>query len=166
MRRILSHTSFILLAVAGIAGAQTPATAPDVLTPSRAGRGFVDFGARGTTSEGDAARYERYRDMSDGMFLETATWVRDWKSSLFDFRAEHVGRKDQRYNGAFIQPGNRHPLANVDRQIVQPERTQPVVLLADVADLQDGAHTDRRLPTADPLFTSSRSRRRRFSVRR
>src|SRR5678809_1211312 len=43
--------------------------------------------------------------MSDAMFLETATWVRDWKSSLFDFRAEHVGRKDQRYNGAFIQPG-------------------------------------------------------------
>jgi MtrB/PioB family decaheme-associated outer membrane protein len=105
MRRLLSHTSFILLAVAGTAGAQTPATAPDVLAPSRAGRGFVDFGARGTTSEGDAARYERYRDMSDGMFLETATWVRDWKSSLFDFRAEHVGRKDQRYNGAFIQPG-------------------------------------------------------------
>jgi len=105
MKRLLPHTLLILIAGAGIASAQTPATAPDVLVPSRAGRGFVDFGARGTTSEGDAARYERYRDMSDGMFLETATWVRDWKSSLFDFRAEHVGRQDQRYNGAFNKPG-------------------------------------------------------------
>jgi hypothetical protein len=67
----------------------------------------------GRTSEGDTARYERYRDMSDGMFLETATWVKDWKSSLFDFRAEHVGRKDQRYNGAFIQPGTREGLDEV-----------------------------------------------------
>jgi len=105
MRRLLSHTLFILFAGTGAASAQIPATAPDTPTPARAGRGFVDFGARGTTSEGDAARYERYRDMSDGVFLETATWVRNWKTSLFDFRAEHVGRKDQRYNGAFIQPG-------------------------------------------------------------
>ena len=105
MRRLLSLTSFFLIAAAGTAGAQTPVTAPDTPAPTRAGRGFIDFGARGTSSEGDAARYERYRDMSDGMFLETATWVRDWKTSLFDFRAEHVGRKDQRFNGAFIQPG-------------------------------------------------------------
>ena len=105
MKRLLPYTWFILIAVAGTARAQTPVTAPDTPAPTRAGRGFIDFGARGTTSTGDAARYERYRDMSDGMFVETATWVRDWKTSFFDFRAEHVGRNDQRYNGAFIQPG-------------------------------------------------------------
>ena len=87
MKRLLSLTGFMLIAVAGTAGAQTPVTAPDTPAPTRAGRGFIDFGARGTTSTGDAARYERYRDMSDGMFVETATWVRDWKTSLF-----HPGR--------------------------------------------------------------------------
>jgi MtrB/PioB family decaheme-associated outer membrane protein len=109
MRRLLSHTVIILIAFAGAASAQIPAPAQAPATaptaPTTAIRGFVDFGARGTTADGDAARYERYRDLSDGLFLETATFVRDWKSSLFDFRAEHAGRDDQRYTGAFIQPG-------------------------------------------------------------
>jgi MtrB/PioB family decaheme-associated outer membrane protein len=105
MKRLLPLTGFLFLAAAGTVAAQTPVTAPDTPAPARAGRGFIDFGARGTTSDGDAARYERYRDMSDGIFLETATFVRDWRTSLFDFRAEHVGRKDQRYTGSFIHPG-------------------------------------------------------------
>ena len=33
--------------------------------------GRIDFGVRGTTLDGDAARYERYRDLGDGLFLES-----------------------------------------------------------------------------------------------
>jgi MtrB/PioB family decaheme-associated outer membrane protein len=108
MKQLLSHALFILIAVASVAEAQIPAAAPAAAPSSPAsppGRGFVDFGARGTSADGDAARYERYRDLSDGMFVETATLFREWNASLFDFRAEHVGRKDQRYTGAFMRPG-------------------------------------------------------------
>ena len=33
----------------------------------------VDFGVRGTWLKGDGARYERYRDLGNGLFLETAS---------------------------------------------------------------------------------------------
>ena len=37
----------------------------------RVGPATIDFGVRGTSADGDAARYERYRDLGDGLFLET-----------------------------------------------------------------------------------------------
>ena len=153
MRALLSYSLFtlvILTGAAGAASAQTPATAPDTLTPSRTGRGFVDFGARGTSVDGDAARYERYRDMSDGVFLETGTWTRNWKSSLFDFRAEHVGRTDQRYNGAFIQPG----------------RVKAWMMWDQIPMLMSGT-TKTLFTSASPSFCQSTTRfRHRQAVRR
>ena len=45
------------------AAAQPPA-APEPVLPSL---GSIDFGARITGTDGDAARYERYRDLRDGV---------------------------------------------------------------------------------------------------
>ena len=80
---------------------QAPATEPTVLPWT----GKLDFGVRGTSVEGDSARYERYRDLGDGLFLETVRLDRERKGWLFDLAAEHVARRDQRYVGTVVRPG-------------------------------------------------------------
>ena len=54
----------LLLASFGIAQAQTPPTKP--LPPTTPSTGIFDFGYRGTSTDGDAARYERFRDLRSG----------------------------------------------------------------------------------------------------
>ena len=83
-------------------GAQPPAAEN---TPPAAWTGSVDFGARVTEADGDAARYERYRDLGDGLFMETLRLNRDRKGWLLDFAGEHVGRDDQRLTGSVVRPG-------------------------------------------------------------
>jgi MtrB/PioB family decaheme-associated outer membrane protein len=79
--------------VAGVAPADTPWT------------GRFDFGVRGTDLDGDAARYERYRDLDDGLFLESVRVNREFSGWRFDFAGDHVGRRDQRYAAAAVRPG-------------------------------------------------------------
>lgn len=74
-------------------------------TPPPGTTGFFDFGGRGTSTTGDAARYERYRDMGNGLFLENARLMRDRNGWLVSVNAEHIGRSDQRYQGTFQKPG-------------------------------------------------------------
>jgi MtrB/PioB family decaheme-associated outer membrane protein len=67
--------------------------------------GSFDFGIRGTSTTGDAARYERYRDLGDGLFLERIRHSTQQNGWLIDLGADHVGRKDQRFTGSFVNPG-------------------------------------------------------------
>ena len=83
---------------------EQPAAPADVTGAVR-WTGFLDFGVRGTDLSGDAARYERYRDMSDGLFLELAQARREIKGWLFAFDGEHVGREDQRFTAKAVDPG-------------------------------------------------------------
>jgi MtrB/PioB family decaheme-associated outer membrane protein len=73
-------------------------------TPAAA-EGMFDVGVRGTSLNGDPARYERYRDLGDGMFLETIRFDRNKNGWFFDAIGEHVGRRDQRFIGNIVQPG-------------------------------------------------------------
>jgi hypothetical protein len=84
-------TAALLLASATLARAQgqpQPETTPS--------NGTIDIGGRFTTTDGDEARYERYRDLRDGVnanFLfgkETKDWT-------FDFLAKNIGYRDGRY---------------------------------------------------------------------
>jgi MtrB/PioB family decaheme-associated outer membrane protein len=60
--------------------------------------GWVDFGGRWTTTDGDADRYSRYRDMSDGLFLDKARLdARSEAGWRFKIGADNLARKDQRY---------------------------------------------------------------------
>jgi len=96
-------TSLLILAVALVpatALAQTAAATEAPLT-----RGWADFGVRGTSITGDSARYERYRDLGDGLFLEGFKLRSESKGWFFDFDASHVARSDQRYIGRFTRPG-------------------------------------------------------------
>lgn len=89
---------------------QAPAAPPqtsDVAEPpaGRTWTGRFDFGVRGSRLDGDAARYERYRDLGDGLFLEGLRFSGEHHGWLMNFQAEHVARRDQRYIAGFARPG-------------------------------------------------------------
>jgi len=88
--RMMIGTAALLVASATLAGAQEK---PQDTTPSS---GQIDIGGRFTSTTGDEARYERYRDLRDGVnanFLygkETKDWA-------VDFLAKNIGYRDGRY---------------------------------------------------------------------
>jgi hypothetical protein len=88
--RLMICTAALVLASAYLAGAQeTP-------QPETTSGGTIDIGGRFTTTDGDEARYERYRDLRDGVpanfFYKkiTPNWT-------FDFEATNIGYRDQHY---------------------------------------------------------------------
>src|SRR6185369_6498299 len=83
----------------------TPAPAPAQEPAPRMTVGYLDFGVRGTTTNGDAARYERYRDLSDGLFLEVARLNAEKNGWALAFAGDHVGRKNQRLIGSADRQG-------------------------------------------------------------
>jgi len=95
--RLLMLTAALLLASRPGAAQtpQAPQTQPQA--PASPLTGMVDIGGLFTTTEGDAARYERYRDTRDGLYSRF-TLNRETGSYLFDANASHVGYRDQRYD--------------------------------------------------------------------
>ncbi|HET7696691.1 MAG TPA: MtrB/PioB family outer membrane beta-barrel protein [Vicinamibacterales bacterium] len=90
-------------------GAQPPIPAPaaeaDEHPPLPTTYGSIDFGVRGTHIDGDGARYERYRDLGDGLFLDRARYNTEKGGWMFDLAADHAGRRDQRFAGLAARPG-------------------------------------------------------------
>ncbi|MBX7187139.1 MAG: MtrB/PioB family outer membrane beta-barrel protein [Vicinamibacteria bacterium] len=89
---LTASATALLLASTTLAWAEDkPQPAP---TPSN---GILDIGGRFTSTTGDEARYERYRDLRDGVNAnllfskETEKWT-------FDIKATNIGYRDQRYN--------------------------------------------------------------------
>jgi hypothetical protein len=87
-------TAALLLASVSFAKAQgTP-------QPETTSSGSIDVGGRFTTTDGDEARYERYRDLRDGVNAnfsyskETSGWT-------FDAFAKNIGYRDGHYELAF-----------------------------------------------------------------
>ena len=95
--RLILLTAALLLTVhPGMA--QTPqaaqSQAPGAASPFR---GNADIGPLLTTTDGDEARYERYRDARDGVYTNFSA-NRRGSSYLFDVNASHIGYRDQKYN--------------------------------------------------------------------
>jgi MtrB/PioB family decaheme-associated outer membrane protein len=86
-------------APAPAAAAGTQAQPEGVGTINNIGR--VDFGLRVNSLSGDRARYNRFRDLSDGAFLDRLRLERGNDSWAFLGEANHVGYRDQRFAGAF-----------------------------------------------------------------
>jgi len=92
-------------ALAVLVALMIPATAAAQETTTNTSSGWVDFGVRGSSLTGDASRYERYRDLGDGLFLETFRWKAQRDGWFLDLGADHAGRKDQRYTLGVARPG-------------------------------------------------------------
>jgi len=94
--RLMIGTAALLLASATFAWAQDKPQQKETAGQS----GSVDVGGRFTSTSGDEARYERYRDLRSGANInlvfnkETANWT-------FDAKATNVGYRDQRYTMDF-----------------------------------------------------------------
>ena len=90
--RLMIGAAALLLASATFAGAQDKPQQES--TPSSSGS--IDVSGRFTSTDGDEARYERYRDLRDGVDAnfkfskETANWT-------FDVKAKNIGYRDGRY---------------------------------------------------------------------
>jgi MtrB/PioB family decaheme-associated outer membrane protein len=109
--RLLVLIGALLLATAGMATAQQ-SDAPNPPSPYKPSASFldaragqVDFGLRASGIDDDAARYQRFRDLSDGPTLESFRWEREQPTWLFNAEADNVGYRDQRYFAAFNKLG-------------------------------------------------------------
>jgi hypothetical protein len=108
-RLIVLIAAFVLASRAGFA--QPPQPPPPASAPAQpaAGaegeglygvRGTFDIGGLFTSTDGDEARYERYRDLRDGLFTNLR-FNRNTDTYLFDASVLHAGYRDQRYRAKF-----------------------------------------------------------------
>ena len=94
--RVLTVTAALLLASAIHAMAQTkPAEATSGTGPGGI-TGTADVGFRVTGTSGDEARYERYRDLRDGLFTNIV-FGKQTDTYLYDVTAKNIGYHDQNY---------------------------------------------------------------------
>ncbi len=117
IQRVLSTLIFVALPAA--AWAQAPASdtgqpasadqamaqsAPDTATTGMH-IGYVDFGIRGTSITGDSARYNRYRDLGDGLFLQAFRLEQRQNGWIVNGAGDNLGRLDQRLEARVTRPG-------------------------------------------------------------
>jgi MtrB/PioB family decaheme-associated outer membrane protein len=100
-------TAFVVfgLALVPLTANAQPAVAPTPAPALPAWTGTFDFGVRGSSGDGDRARFERYRDLGDGLFLDGVQLHRERNDWFLGFTADHVGRRDQRYTANAERPG-------------------------------------------------------------
>lgn len=104
--RIFVLISAVLLISSGVGMAQE---APQTPTPGRSSSsafmspkvGRVDFGFRASTIDGDTAKFQRYRDLRDGAYLDAFRFEKEQENWVFNAAADNVGYRDQQYLGAF-----------------------------------------------------------------
>jgi MtrB/PioB family decaheme-associated outer membrane protein len=115
---ILSATLWPLSAIAGQqpAAATPPATQPPAAAAAPADAGVSLFeqswqqfqlGARISSEDGDPARWQRYRDLRDGVVFTNFRYQREWQDTgqRFEAMADNVGYRDGRYIGSLERQG-------------------------------------------------------------
>lgn len=95
--RLVMGTAALLLASATFAWAQDKPQQKEETTPSS---GSVDIGGRFTSTSGDAARYERYRDLRSGANVNLL-FNKETETYTFDVVATNIGYRDNRYSVNF-----------------------------------------------------------------
>ena len=106
--RITILTGALLLVFSGAARAQqeqaaaaTTPTATQIPVPTAPFApklGTVDFGFRANNTTGDPSRYQRFRDLRQGAYLDRFKFGKETQSWVFDSTASNVGYYDQRYS--------------------------------------------------------------------
>lgn len=163
MKRI-ALTALFVFTLAAIARAQTGGQTPPPV-------GSLDVGARVSDVDGDAARYQRYRDLRDGAFLENFKYRRETDAWLFKSSVAHLGYRDQRYDADFNRFGkvkawfqwDQVPLFySGDTQTPYLEQSPGVFLLSD--DAQRASSLAIVAATAGPIELRQRRDVARFGV--
>ena len=100
----------LLLVSASVTNAQT--NSPNPPSPYQppvsfmSGRtGTLDVGFRASDINDDTGRYQRYRDLRDGAFLEHVNYQREKATWLFNAEATNLGYRDQRFFAGFNRLG-------------------------------------------------------------
>ena len=112
MRHMLTTTVVVLLAAAA-ASAQEPPTLPAPTDLVAIGRsemsgklyGTLDFGARLNDTDGDEARFQRYRDLRPGIYGTNGLIGRRTEEWNLEAQAWNAGYRDQRYQLDFQRVG-------------------------------------------------------------
>ncbi len=105
-------TPLIVLSLLGPTSAASGQTSPAAPAPeaaasaatSRSG-GQAEFGGRASSISGDAARFQRYRDVRAGPTLDRSQYQKVKQRWEFNASLEHAGYRDQRYTAGFNQYG-------------------------------------------------------------
>ncbi len=181
--RLMLSTAVLLLAFTGVARAQQTSVAS---AAAPALTGTFDLGFRGSSVDGDKARWERFRDLRDGV-TSRADFGKETENYGLRFRVSNAGYHDQQYiadynkygklkvtamwnsiplNYAYNtltpwknQGGNVWSLDSATRLAVQ-NKTPGVVAILGTAAQYDQASIYRSLATVFPM----RSRRDVMSV--
>lgn len=113
--RLIVTVAALLLASAAAKAQEGASTQRDVPKPSTPVSSIpdiepanqLDFGLRGTTlgTNSDTGRFERYRDLRDGGTIDLFHFSKATARSLFEFRADHVGYRDQRFTANYNDYG-------------------------------------------------------------
>ena len=108
MRITLLAATAALLLVSGSAAraqTQTPTTFATLHPVNPSVFGQIDFGGRFTSVTGDRARYQRYRDLRDGVFFEMPMYHRETDRWWVSMSVRNAGYRDQRYSMTVARPG-------------------------------------------------------------
>lgn len=140
--RIYSSLLTLTLALAPTAAAAQATTAA---TEPPATSGRLDVGARGTDVKDDGARYQRYRDLRDGVFFETLRWDAQRADWFVNLGGDHIGYRDQRFMGAATKPGRAKVWFTWDQIPMLMSNTTRTLFVEDVDNVPAAL-------TLDPAF--------------
>jgi MtrB/PioB family decaheme-associated outer membrane protein len=97
----LLTAALLLAATPGWTQTPQPQATAAPAVPAPLFSGTLDVGGLFTSTDGDEARFERYRDTRDGLY-SSFNLNRESGTYTFDANAFHVGYRDQRYRAAFM----------------------------------------------------------------
>jgi MtrB/PioB family decaheme-associated outer membrane protein len=165
-KRLLALTTLLLAGSIPAAAQGTSVSNPPTV-------GSFDVGGRASSVDGDEARFQRYRDLREGAFLENFRYSRDKDNWLFDVRFDQVGYRDQRYEANFNRFGkiktwfvwDQIPLFySTDTRTLYTEAS-PGALRIDDAIQRGVENGSTNLATVTPLANQFNLRQRRDSLR-
>jgi MtrB/PioB family decaheme-associated outer membrane protein len=128
----------------------------------------IDFGFRAGTVSGDAARWQRYRELRDGPTINRFDYRRETDTWWLASSADHVGYRDQRYVLEAARTGrvqarflwDQIPLfISQDTRTLYSQESPGTLRVADniQSGIQNGALTIRDVaPTASGVLTRTR----------
>jgi MtrB/PioB family decaheme-associated outer membrane protein len=113
MRTRLILVAGLVLVSAVAARGQDPPTRPQPTDPvelgqsSFSGKAYasVDLGGRFNSVSGDEARYQRYRDLTPGVYATNAIFGRRTQDWTLEARAWNAGYRDQKYTADYTRVG-------------------------------------------------------------